>query len=77
MGRFLVEIVGSIIQTSADPFLGLTFCMHPLKIWCGKYRISYILVYIDPVVLKRTCINVTVSAGIRLSADREINFEKV
>jgi len=51
--------------------------MHPLKIWCGMYRISYILGYMDPVVLKRTYINVPVSAGIRLSADREINFEKV
>lgn len=76
-GRFLVEIVGSVIQTSTDPFLDLTFCMHPQKIWCGKYRISYILGYIDPVVPKRTYINVTISAGIRLSADKEINFEKV
>jgi len=77
MGRFLVEIVGSVMQTSTDSFLDLTFCMHPLKKWCGKYRISYILGYIDPVVLKRTYINVTISAGMRLSADREINFEKV
>jgi hypothetical protein len=51
--------------------------MHPLKIWCGKYHISYILGYIGPVVLKRMYINVTISAGIRLSADREISFEKV
>lgn len=75
-GRFLMEIVGSVMQTSTDPFLDLTSCMHPFENWCGKYIISYILGYIDPAMLKRTCINVTISAGIKLSADREINFEK-
>jgi hypothetical protein len=39
--------------------------------------VAYILGYIDPDVLKRTYVNAIISAGIRLSADREINFEKV
>lgn len=71
-----MEVVGSVTQTNTDPFLDLTFCMHRFKNWCGKYRISYILGYIDSAMLKRTYVNVTISAGIKLSAGRERNFEK-